>query len=102
MIGLEITSKTSGIPIFKYEFRPHTLFDSEIRGGLITAIMQVMQETFHPEKAQKTRIVNYGQYNAILAEGNHTFGILFTLSAITDIERRIHYLIFLQKAGFYT
>jgi predicted SnoaL-like aldol condensation-catalyzing enzyme len=78
MIGIEITSKTSGIPIFKYEFRPHTLFDSEIRGGLITAIMQVMQETFHPEKAQKTRIVNYGQYNAILAEGKHTFGILFT------------------------
>lgn len=87
MIGIEITSKESGIPLFTHEFRPDTLFtDSEIRGGLITAIMRVMGETFGQ---QETRIVNYGHYNAILAEGDFIFGILFTYQTGPIFEKFI-------------
>ncbi|MFX0124736.1 MAG: hypothetical protein ACFFAE_13990 [Candidatus Hodarchaeota archaeon] len=87
MIGLEITSKESGIPLFVYEFRPDTLFtDSDIRGGLITAIMRVMGETFGQ---QETRIVNYGNYNAILAEGEFVYGILFTFQTGPIFEKFI-------------
>lgn len=87
MIGLEITSKESGIPLFTYEFRPDTLFtDSDIRGGLITAIMRVMGETFGQ---QETRIVNYGNYNAILAEGEFVYGILFTFQIGPIFEKFI-------------
>ncbi len=87
MIGLEITSKESGLPLFAYEFRPDTLFtDSDIRGGLITAIMRVMGETFGQ---QETRIVNYGNYNAILAEGKFVYGILFTFQTGPIFEKFI-------------
>ncbi|MHA2203785.1 MAG: hypothetical protein ACW991_08855 [Candidatus Hodarchaeales archaeon] len=87
MIGLEITSKESGIPLFAHEFRPDTLFtDSDIRGGLITAIMRVMGETFGQ---QETRIVNYGNYNAILAEGEFVYGILFTFQTGPIFEKFI-------------
>ena len=84
MIGIEFTSKVSGIPLFSYEFRPNTLFNSDIRGGLITAIMQVMGETFGK---QETKIVNYGQYSAILAEGKHIYGVLFTFQVSSQFER---------------
>lgn len=84
MIGLEITSKESGIPLFTHEFRPNMLFDSEIRGGLISAIMQVMQDTFGH---QETRIVNYGQYNAILTEGEFVLGVLFTFQTGPIFEK---------------
>ncbi len=84
MIGLEITSKESGIPLFTHEFRPNMLFDSEIRGGLISAIMQVMGETFGQ---QETRIVNYGQYNAILTEGEFVYGVLFTFQTGPIFEK---------------
>ena len=98
MIGFEITSKESGIPLFTHEFRPDTLFDSEIRGGLFTAIMQVMGETFG---RQETRIVNYGHYNAILTEGDFVYGILFTFQTgpifekfsrelVIDFEKKFH------------
>lgn len=99
MIGIEITSKESGIPLFTHEFRPDTLFtDSDIRGGLITAIMRVMGETFGE---QETRIVNYGNYNAILAEGEFIYGILFTFQTgpifekfiakiVADFEEQFH------------
>ncbi|MHA1978063.1 MAG: hypothetical protein ACW98F_14580 [Candidatus Hodarchaeales archaeon] len=98
MIGIEITSKVSGIPLFTLEFRPDTLFNSEIRGGLITAIMQVMGETFGP---QETKIVNYGHYNAILVEGKYVYGTLFTFQSgpnfelfiadlISDFEKKFH------------
>ena len=86
MIGIEITSKDSGIPLFTLEFRPDTLFNSEIRGGLITAIMQIMGETFGP---QETKIVNYGHYNAILVEGKYVYGILFTFQSGPIFERFI-------------
>ncbi|MHA2247258.1 MAG: hypothetical protein ACXADY_20095 [Candidatus Hodarchaeales archaeon] len=84
MIGLEITSKESGIPLFTHEFRPNTLLDGEIRGGLISAIMQVMGETFGQ---QETKIVNYGQYNAILTEGEYVYGVLFTFQTGPIIEK---------------
>lgn len=90
MIGIEITSKESGIPLFTHEFRPDILFDSEIRGGLITAIMKVMGETFGK---QETRIVNYGHYNAILAEGDYVFGILFTFQTGPIFEKFIAELV---------
>ncbi|MHA1993743.1 MAG: hypothetical protein ACW97Z_04325 [Candidatus Hodarchaeales archaeon] len=90
MIGIEITSKISGIPLFTLEFRPDTLFNSEIRGGLITAIMQVMGETFGP---QETKIVNYGHYNAILIEGIYVYGMLFTFQSGPIFERFIADLI---------
>lgn len=90
MIGIEITSKQSGIPLFTLEFRPDTLFNSEIRGGLITAIMQVMGETFGP---QETKIVNYGHYNAILVEGDYVYGTLFTFQSGPIFERFIADLI---------
>ncbi|MFX1283135.1 MAG: hypothetical protein ACFFB5_05745 [Promethearchaeota archaeon] len=76
MIGFEITTKESGIPLFTHEFRPDVLFtDHDIRGGLIGAIMQVMGETFGQ---QETKIVNYGHYSAILTEGDYVYGVLFT------------------------
>ncbi len=90
VIGIEITSKASGIPLFTLEFRPDTLFNSEIRGGLITAIMQVMGETFGP---QETKIVNYGHYNAILVEGNYVYGTLFTFQSGPRFETFIADLI---------
>jgi hypothetical protein len=90
MIGIEITSKDSGIPLFSLEFRPDTLFNSEIRGGLITAIMKVMGETFGP---QETKIVNYGHYNAILVEGDYVYGMLFTFQSGPIFERFIADLI---------
>ncbi|MFX0015891.1 MAG: hypothetical protein ACFFBQ_19725 [Promethearchaeota archaeon] len=91
MIGIEITSKESGIPLFTHEFRPDTLFtDSDIRAGLITAIMRVMGETFG---RQETRIVNYGQYNAILAEGEFVYGVLFTYQIGPIFEKFIAELV---------
>ncbi len=88
MIGIEITSKETGIPLFSYEFQPNTLFDSEIRGGLITAIMQVMGETFGVGE-KKTRNVNYGNYHAILTEGSHVYGVLFTFQTGPTFEQFI-------------
>ena len=84
MIGFEITSKESGLPLFNHEFQPDTLFNSEIRGGLITAIMQVMGEAFGQ---QETKIVNYGHYNAILVEGSFVYGILFTFQTGPIVEK---------------
>jgi hypothetical protein len=88
MIGIEITSKESGIPLFTLEFRPDTLFNSEIRGGLITAIMQVMGETFGKGEGE-SKIVNYGHYNAILVEGNYVYGTLFTFQSGPTFEKFI-------------
>ncbi len=94
MIGIEITSKVSGIPLFTLEFRPDTLFNSEIRGGLITAIMQVMGETFGKGEGQgETRMVNYGHYNAILVEGDYVYGTLFTFQSGPTFENFIVKLI---------
>ncbi|MFX0211551.1 MAG: hypothetical protein ACFFDT_36575 [Candidatus Hodarchaeota archaeon] len=85
MIGFEITSKESGILLFTHEFRPDVLFtDSDIRGGLIGAIMQVMGETFGQ---QETKIVNYGNYNAILTEGEFVYGVLFTFQTGPIFEK---------------
>lgn len=83
MIGIEFTSKISGMPLFSHEFRPHTLFNSDIRGGLITAIMQVMGETFGQ---QETKIVSYGHYSAILAEENMYMG--FSLPFKSQVNMR--------------
>lgn len=88
MIGIEFTSKETGIPLFSYEFQPNTLFDSEIRGGLITAIMQAMKETFGSGE-KKTRIVNYGNFHAILTEGSFINGILFTFQTGPTFEQFI-------------
>jgi hypothetical protein len=86
MIGIEFTSKETGIPLFSYEFQPNTLFDSEIRGGLITAIMQAMGETFGSGE-KKTKIVNYGNFHAILTEGSFINGILFTFQTGPTFEQ---------------
>ncbi|MHA2225013.1 MAG: hypothetical protein ACXAC8_07400 [Candidatus Hodarchaeales archaeon] len=90
MIGIEITSKVHGLPLFTHEFRPNTLFNSEIRGGLISAIMQVMGETFGP---QETKIVNYGNFNAILVEGTYVYGVLFSFQTGPIFEKFITELI---------
>lgn len=90
MIGVEITNKETGIPLFRYEFRPNVLNNSDIRGGLITAIMQVMGETFGETE---TKIVNYGQYHAILAEGKYVYGVLFTFQTGAIFEQFILELI---------
>jgi hypothetical protein len=90
MIGIEFTSKNSGIPLFTHEFQPDTLFNSEIRGGLITAIMKVMDETFGP---QETKIVNYGHYNAILVEGKYVYGTLFSFQTGPIVEKFIGQLV---------
>jgi hypothetical protein len=76
LIGVEIMDKGSGLPLFSHEFRPNTLFDTEIRGGIITSILQVMKDTFG--QTQSTRHVKYGQYIAIVAEGEYTYGVFFT------------------------
>ncbi|MHA1968077.1 MAG: hypothetical protein ACW964_09770 [Candidatus Hodarchaeales archaeon] len=99
MIGIEITSKETGIPLFTYEFQPNTLFDSEIRGGLITAIMQVMGETFGVGE-KKTKNVNYGNYHAILTEGSHIYGILFTFQTGPTFEQFITDLVQKFEAKF--
>ncbi len=92
MIGIEITSKELGITLFTYEFQPNTLFDSEIRGGLITAIMRVMGETFGTGD-KKTRNVNYGNYHAIITEGSYVYGILFTFQTGPIFEQFISDLV---------
>ncbi|MFW9855331.1 MAG: hypothetical protein ACFFFG_09720 [Candidatus Thorarchaeota archaeon] len=80
--------KGSGLPLFSYEFRPHMLFHPEIRGGIITSIMQVMEDTFG-DQVQATRHVKYGQYVAIVAEGKHTYGVFFTYQTGPVYERFI-------------
>ncbi|MHA2175023.1 MAG: hypothetical protein ACXAB2_08515 [Candidatus Hodarchaeales archaeon] len=99
MIGLEITLKESGLPVFTYEFQPDTLFNSDIRGGLITAIMQVMDETFGH---QETKIVNYGHYNAILVEGSFVYGTLFTFQTGPVIEKFIAKLVAIFEKRFWS
>ena len=77
LIGLELFDKETGIFLFSYEFRPDILYNSEIRSGLLTAILNIMQETFGTQSI-KTRNITYEKYNAILAEGNHLYGVLFS------------------------
>lgn len=88
LIGVEIMDKISGLPLFSHEFRPNTLFNTEIRGGIITSILQVMKDTFG-DQTQATRHVKYGQYVAIIAEGKYTYGVFFTYQTGPIYERFI-------------
>ncbi|WP_455141741.1 hypothetical protein [Candidatus Hodarchaeum mangrovi] len=92
MIGLEFFDKETGIFLFSYEFRPDILYNSEIRSGLLTAILNIMQETFGTQSS-KTRNITYGKYSAILAEGNHLYGVLFCYQTGPIYEQFLYNLV---------
>ena len=92
MIGLEFFDKETGIYLFSYEFRPDILYNSEIRSGLLTAILNIMKETFG-ESGASSRRITYGKYSAMLAEGNFIYGVLFTYQTGPIYEQFLYDLV---------
>ena len=75
MIGVSITTK-NGLLLFSYFFVPgFSNVDEDLRAGLMTAILNAVQETQH---GTGIRTIDQGNYFVHIVEGEYTHGIFFS------------------------